>query len=1301
MQRDLTEAWGSARGVRPRDWTWLIMAVALGAVMLVLSLIATPAGAVVVTIGGHTYGVTPIKGVSAESLGASHPLAGPLATLPSGPRNFDGLPLGGGELLNHGGPVMHSVTTNVIYWDPNPAKFTATTKEIFNKFFTDVAHDKGLPTNVFAIGGQYKDATGHAAYSSSVGTEATDSTAYPASGCTPPTGVDEGPYTTCITDAQLKTELVAYIGAHPGLQTGPSQQFFVVLPHNVVTCLPVENGFHPCSNNAYCAYHSSINGGSENEIIYADIPFSLLDSGHAKDCQDDGNGEVQHPNGDIAGTNETTRYADVALKYTSHEYVEAATDPLGTAYFDAHGLEIGDKCNGVSPDNANDGIGYDSKSFLPPLGGSAVAGTLVNQSINSGSYYLQSEWDNAGKACLMQPLALSAASFTPTKGIVGSHVNFIGKATDPYNEVTFAWTFGDEAGTKGWGSPTFTYDAPGTYMVTMTATDGLTGSTTTPVKQPLVVKFAQTIAFTTTRASGAVGGPTYTVAATASSGLAVSFSSGTPSVCSVSGSTVSFIAVGTCTIDANQAGNTDFESAPQVQQSVPVGVGSQTITFTSTAPGSATVGGPTYAVTATASSGLAVSFSSETPLVCSVSGSTVSFIAVGTCILDANQGGNANYNAAPQVQQSFAVGKGSQTITITSTVPGAAAVGGPTYMVAATASSGLAVSFSSETPSVCTLSGSTVSFVGVGTCKIDANQGGSANYTAAPQVQQSFAVKNGQSIGFTSAPPGSATVGGPTYTVTATASSGLAVSFSSETPSVCTLSGSTVSFVAVGTCILDANQGGNASYNAAPQMQQSFTVGKGSQAITFTSTAPGSATAGGPTYAVTATASSGLAVSFSSGTPLVCSVTGSTVSFVAVGTCILDANQGGNASYNAAPQMQQSFAVGKGSQTITFTSTAPGSATVGGPTYAVTATASSGLAVSFSSETPLVCSVSGSTVSFIAVGTCILDANQGGNANYNAAPQVQQSFAVGKGSQTITFTSTVPGAAAVGGPTYMVAATASSGLAVSFSSETPSVCTLSGSTVSFIGVGTCKIDANQGGSANYTAAPQVQQSFAVKNGQSIGFTSAPPGSATVGGPTYTVTATASSGLAVAFSSETPSVCTLSGSTVSFVAVGTCILDANQGGNASYNAAPQMQQSFAVGKGSQTITFTSTAPGAAMVGGPTYTVAATASSGLAVSFSSGTPLVCSVTGSTVSFVAVGTCTLDANQGGNASYNAAPQMQQSFAVGKGSQTIAFTSTAPGAATVGGPTYAVGGHGLLGARSVLLFGRRRWCARSRAPR
>ena len=85
-----------------------------------------------------------------------------------------------------------------------------------------------------------------------------------------------------------------------------------------------------------------------------------------------------------------------------------------------------------------------------------------------------------------------------------------------------------------------------------------------------------------------------------------------------------------------------------------------------------------------------------------------------------------------------------------------------------------------------------------------------------------------------------------------------------------------------------------------------------------------------------------------------------------------------------------------GSQTITFTSTAPTDATVGGPTYTPTATASSGLPVTLTidSTTSANCSISGGVVSFTAAGSCTIDANQAGNASFSAAPQVQQTFTV-------------------------------------------------------------------------------------------------------------------------------------------------------------------------------------------------------------------------------------------------------------------------------------------------------------------
>jgi hypothetical protein len=83
-----------------------------------------------------------------------------------------------------------------------------------------------------------------------------------------------------------------------------------------------------------------------------------------------------------------------------------------------------------------------------------------------------------------------------------------------------------------------------------------------------------------------------------------------------------------------------------------------------------------------------------------------------------------------------------------------------------------------------------------------------------------------QSISFTSSAPTDATVGGATYPLTATATSGLPVSFAIDPSSsaVCSLSSNVVSFVGAGTCTIDAFQLGDASWNAAAEAQQSFTV---------------------------------------------------------------------------------------------------------------------------------------------------------------------------------------------------------------------------------------------------------------------------------------------------------------------------------------------------------------------------------------------------------------------------------------------------------------------------------------------
>lgn len=348
------------------------------------------------------------------------------------------------------------------------------------------------------------------------------------------------------------------------------------------------------------------------------------------------------------------------------------------------------------------------------------------------------------------------------------------------------------------------------------------------------------------------------------------------------------------------------------------------------------------------------------------------------------------------------------------------------------------------------------------------------NYVRLVRSGQPFdsfdAKKKAQVIVFGTAP--TLAVGG-TGTVSATGGASLnPVIFSSLTSAVCTVSGSTVMGGAVGTCTIAANQAGNFQYNAAAQVTQSFNVDKANQTIHF-GTAPTIVVDG--TGVVSAFTSAGFAAIKDSSTPNVCTISGNTVTGVTVGTCTITGDHHGNSNYYAAPQATQSFSIGKGSQTIIFV-TAP-ELDVGTTNTVNASGGASGNPVTFSSNTLSVCTLSGSTVAGVTAGTCTLAANQLGNANYFAAPQVTQSFIVGKGSQTIVFG---PAPTILAGYAGIVSASGgASGNPVTFSSTTLSVCTINGSSVTGIVAGTCTIAADQLGNLSYYPAPQVTLSLVV------------------------------------------------------------------------------------------------------------------------------------------------------------------------------------------------------------------------------
>lgn len=236
-------------------------------------------------------------------------------------------------------------------------------------------------------------------------------------------------------------------------------------------------------------------------------------------------------------------------------------------------------------------------------------------------------------------------------------------------------------------------------------------------------------------------GSTVNLVASASSNLAVTFTSLTTTVCTVSGSVANLLTTGTCTIQATQPGSapqpgkTPYAAASPVNVSFPVQPQHQTITFN---PIPQQIVGATVQLSASASSGLPVAFTSLTLAICSVNGSMANMLAPGTCTIQANQSGGSGYPPAQPVTQSITVIQATQTITFTK-FP-ASQLQGTSLTLSAQATSNLPVSFTSLTPSICTVSGNVATLAYPGTCTIQASQAGNVVYAAAQPVSQQLTV---------------------------------------------------------------------------------------------------------------------------------------------------------------------------------------------------------------------------------------------------------------------------------------------------------------------------------------------------------------------------------------------------------------------------------------------------------------------------------------------------------------------------------------------------------------------------------
>jgi hypothetical protein len=217
---------------------------------------------------------------------------------------------------------------------------------------------------------------------------------------------------------------------------------------------------------------------------------------------------------------------------------------------------------------------------------------------------------------------------------------------------------------------------------------------------------------------------------------------------------------------------------------------------------------------------------------------------------------------------------------------------------------------------------------------------------------------------------------------------GMSLKIKANTPAFCTSTGSILSFTAVGACsftvFTDATQ--DYQYQKDEQVQNissarikpTYTIGTIStqSSTTLPLTIPGPFVYG----------PLGLVIP-SSATPTVCGATGNYITIVSGGTCTLNYSTPASASYLASDVYPLTFQITRTAQIVSFVT--PASATLASKTLTLSATASSSAPVSFQSDSPTICSVTGNSLNLLAPGNCQVEAIQAGSATVSPASAIQ------------------------------------------------------------------------------------------------------------------------------------------------------------------------------------------------------------------------------------------------------------------------------------------------------------------------
>jgi len=250
------------------------------------------------------------------------------------------------NLIYHGGPVMAGeMQAYAIFWEPRGSFVSATYNKLLKRYFRDIGNSRLYENNE-----QYTGTGGQAPTGAELAGTFVDTSPYPSS--------------PILQDSAIRNEVI-HVMSVQGWKPGITHLFLVYTALHEIICNSL---LRICSApvGSSCGYHFGF-GTPAGVVLYAALPYA----GNA----------LAHCYG-LSGSPNHNAAADAEINITSHEQIEAATDPAGSGWFGPGGFsdEIGDKCAGVYGPLNEDG---------------------ADVSFNGHPYVVQGEWDNTAHSCVL------------------------------------------------------------------------------------------------------------------------------------------------------------------------------------------------------------------------------------------------------------------------------------------------------------------------------------------------------------------------------------------------------------------------------------------------------------------------------------------------------------------------------------------------------------------------------------------------------------------------------------------------------------------------------------------------------------------------------------------------------------------------------------------------------------------------------------------------------------------------------------------------------------------------------------